>query len=80
MMKVKTARHLVYSQLQIRHMEKAYEGILYKTLDSLNDKLAKAYAEWENESMWIQVCHWGYQKFVSSKKWLKTSHLASREP
>ena len=36
-------------------MEKAYEGILYKTLDSLNDKLARAYEEWEKESMWIQV-------------------------
>lgn len=44
-------------QLQIRHMEKAYEGILYKTLDSLNEKLAHAYAEWEKESMWIQVKH-----------------------
>ena len=42
-------------QSQIRHMEKAYEGILYKTLDSLNEKLANAYAEWEKESMWIQV-------------------------
>lgn len=44
-------------QIQIRHMEKAYEGILYKTLDSLNEKLANAYAEWEKESMWIQVKH-----------------------
>ena len=38
-------------------MEKAYEGILYKTLDSLNDKLAAAYEEWQKESMWIQVNH-----------------------
>jgi len=44
-------------QLQIRHMEKAYEGILYKTLDSLNDKLARAYEDWEKESMWIQIKH-----------------------
>ena len=36
-------------------MEKAYEGILYKTLDSLNEKLANAYKQWEEESMWIQV-------------------------
>ena len=36
-------------------MEKAYEGILYKTLDSLHEKLARAYEQWEKESMWIQV-------------------------